>query len=96
MARFNLADEYEEASRIPEAIAEFERSLGGLTDNEMRIARLARLGCLYAQAGDLPTGIAKFRESLSLDPHLHAKRVERLRPYYADIDLLVESTRSEG
>jgi len=96
MARFNLADEYEEADRIQEAIGEFERSLEGLTDPEMRITRLARLACLYAKIGDPEAAVRKFRESKALDPEIHAKRVERLRPYYADIDMLVESAGLEG
>jgi len=94
MARFNLADEYEEAKRIPEAISEFERSLEGLTNPEMLITRLARLACLYAVQGDMDTACVRFRRSYELSPEMHRKRVERLRPYYPDIDILVNSTPS--
>lgn len=87
MARFNLADEYEEAGRIAEAAAEFERSLEGVEEPEMRIARLARIGCLYAKLGDFTAARERFRLSEETDAELHAKRVERLRPYYPDIDL---------
>lgn len=96
MARFNLADEYEEAQRIPEAIGEFERSLEGLDDVEMRITRLARLACLYAVVGEMATAKARFRLSKQLNPRIHEKRVERLRPYYTVIDMLVESAGLEG